>query len=124
MVNAVFSVLADTVKENKLRNAIKSKTKNRLNSDDTDSIIKGVKLNLQYSINVYETESDFRKALDIEDGYRGHTLFGQALASTPWCVGELYDPSRAAAIIVRNMAKSDAPQQIHIYVPRPLTERR
>ncbi len=124
MVNEVFSVLTDTVRQTKLRNAIKNKTKNRLNSDEADSIINGIQLNRQYSISVYENENDFRKALDIADGYRGQTVLGQALAATPWCVGELYDPSRAAAIIVKNITKTDAIQQIHIYVPCIYAERR
>lgn len=124
MVSEVFSALTDTVKENKLRNAIKSKTKNRLNSDEADSIVRGVQLSHQYSICVYEKEADFRKALDIEDGYRGRTVLGQALAATPWCVGELYDSSRAAAIIVKKIAEADALQQIHIYIPCTNTERR
>lgn len=124
MENEIFSVLSDNERQTKLKSVIRNKTGNRLNSYETESILLGVRLNRQYEIRVYENTKDFRSILTLSHGYKGKTVFGQALSGTDGCPGELYDESRAAAVIVNNVADVDGLNRIHIYIPRTYAQRR
>ncbi len=124
MENEIFSVLSDNERQTKLKSVIRNKTGNRLNSYETESILSGVRLNRQYEIQVYENTKDFRSILTLTQGYRGKTVFGQALSRTAERPGELYDETRAAAVIVNNVADINGLNRIHIYIPRTYAQRR
>ena len=124
MENEIFSVLSDNERQTKLKSVIRKKTGNRLNSYETESILSGVRLNRQYEIQVYENTKDFRSILTLTQGYRGKTVFGQALSGKAERPGELYDETRAAAVIVNNVADINGLNRIHIYIPRTYAQRR
>lgn len=117
MENEIFSLLSDGERKTKLKNVIKTKTGNRLNDYETESILYGVRLNRQYSVFVYENDKDFSAVLALPSGYRGKTVFGQVLSGTTERPGELYDTHRAAAVIVNNVADLEGVNKIHIYIP-------
>lgn len=117
MTNTNFNLLSDEEKQNKFRTTLRNKTEDCLVADELESLMFGINLQKQYSINVYRDANDFRTVLAVPTGYRGRTVLGQVLAGSESFPGELYNTERAAAIITRELATENGIHQIHIFIP-------
>ena len=117
MTNLNFAHLTDEEKQHKFRTTLRNKTDNRLHSEEIDSLMFGINLQKQYSVNVYSDPDEFRLVLTVPKGYRGRTVLGQVLAGNESFPGDIYNTERAAAIITREIDNENGLHQIHIFIP-------
>lgn len=117
MNNNSFQQLSEDERTKKFKAILNTKTKGALSSDDMHSILFAISPCRQYQISVHHDPKIFRSVLQLDDGYRGRTVLGQATTSFKQREGELYCSTRPAAIILRNMADERSVCQLHIFVP-------
>jgi hypothetical protein len=91
-----------------------------LTDDELRSVLLCISPTKQYRICVHRDSGAFRQVLQLRDGFRGKTVFGQALASHGTTPGELYDHAQSAAIILTNQADENTANELHIYLPPDL----
>lgn len=117
MKNNSFQQLSEEEKSKKFRAILNTKTEGALTNDEMHSILFAISPCRQYQITVYHDPEVFRSILQLDEGYRGRTVLGQATTSFKQNKGELYCSTRPAAIILRNMADEKSAFQLHIFVP-------
>lgn len=120
MRNQAFCLLTETDRNLKFRAILNTRTDGCLTDDELRSILLCVSPAKQYRICVHRDSGAFRQVLQLRDGFRGKTVFGQALASHGTIPGELYDRAQPAAIILTNQADENAANELHIYLPPDL----
>lgn len=120
MRNQAFCLLTETDRNLKFRAILNTRTDGCLTDDELRSILLCVSPAKQYRICVYRDSGTFRQVLQLRDGFRGKTVFGQALASHGTIPGELYDRAQPAAIILTNQADENTASELHIYLPPDL----
>ena len=117
MRNQAFRLLPETDRNLKFRAILNTRTNGRLSDEELRCIMLCISPEKQYCIRVHRDSDAFRQVLQLRDGYRGKTVFGQALASHGNVPGELYNRSQSAAIILTNQTDECAGSELHIYIP-------
>ena len=120
MRNQAFCLLTETDRNLKFRAILNTRTDGCLTDDELRSVLLCISPTKQYRICVHRDSGAFRQVLQLRDGFRGKTVFGQALASHGATPGELYDRAQSAAIILTNPADENAANELHIYLPPDL----
>ena len=120
MRNQAFCLLTETDRNLKFRAILNTRTDGCLTDDELRSILLCISPTKQYRICVHRDSGAFRQVLQLRDGFRGKTVFGQALASHGATPGELYDHAQSAAIILTNQADENTANELHIYLPPDL----
>lgn len=120
MRNQAFCLLTETDRNLKFRAILNTRTDGCLTDDELRSILLCVSPTKQYRICVHRDSGAFRQVLQLRDGFRGKTVFGQALANHGTTPGELYDRAQSAAIILTNQADENTANELHIYLPPDL----
>lgn len=120
MRNQEFCLLTETDRNLKFRAILNTRTDGCLTDDELRSILLCVSPGKQCCIHVYRECGAFRQVLQLRDGFRGKTVFGQALASHGNTPGELYNRAQSAAIILTNQADESMGNELHIYIPPDL----
>lgn len=120
MRNQAFCLLTETDRNLKFRAILNTRTDGCLTDEELRSILLCVSPAKQYRICVHRDSGAFRQVLQLRDGFRGKTVFGQALASHGTIPGELYDRAQPAAIILTNQADENTASELHIYLPPDL----
>ena len=120
MRNQAFCLLTETDRNLKFRAILNTRTDGCLTDDELRSILLCISPTKQYRICVHRDSGAFRQVLQLRDGFRGKTVFGQALASHGTTPGELYDRAQSAAIILTNQADENTANELHIYLPPDL----
>ena len=117
MRNQAFCLLTETDRNLKFRAILNTRTDGCLTDDELRSILLCVSPAKQYRICVHRDSGAFRQVLQLRDGFRGKTVFGQALASHGTIPGELYNRAQSAAIILTNQADDSVGNELLIYIP-------
>ena len=120
MRNQAFCLLTETDRNLKFRAILNTRTDGCLTDDELRSVLLCISPTKQYRIRVHRDSGAFRQVLQLRDGFRGKTVFGQALASHGTIPGELYDRAQPAAIILTNQADDNTANELHIYLPPDL----
>lgn len=120
MRNQAFCLLTETDRNLKFRAILNTRTDGCLTDDELRSVLLCISPTKQYRICVHRDSDAFRQVLQLRDGFRGKTVFGQALASHGATPGELYDRAQSAAIILTNQADENTANELHIYLPPDL----
>lgn len=120
MRNQAFCLLTETDRNLKFRAILNTRTDGCLTDDELRSVLLCISPTKQYRICVHRDSGAFRQVLQLRDGFRGKTVFGQALASHGNTPGELYDHAQSAAIILTNQADENTANELHIYLPPDL----
>ena len=120
MRNQAFCLLTETDRNLKFRAILNTRTDGCLTDDELRSVLLCISPTKQYRICVHRDSGAFRQVLQLRDGFRGKTVFGQALASHGATPGELYDRTQPAAIILTNQADENTASELHIYLPPDL----
>ena len=120
MRNQAFCLLTETDRNLKFRAILNTRTDGCLTDDELRSVLLCIAPTKQYRICVHRDSGAFRQVLQLRDGFRGKTVFGQALASHGTTPGELYDRAQPAAIILTNQADENTASELHIYLPPDL----
>lgn len=120
MRNQAFCLLTETDRNLKFRAILNTRTDGCLTDDELRSVLLCISPTKQYRICVHRDSGAFRQVLQLRDGFRGKTVFGQALASHGATPGELYDHAQSAAIILTNQADENTASELHIYLPPDL----
>ena len=120
MRNQAFCLLPETDRNLKFRAILNTRTNGCLTDEELRSIMLCVSPAKQYCIRVYRDSGAFRQVLQLRDGFRGKTVFGQALASHGTTPGELYNRAQSAAIILTNQADDSMGDELLIYIPPDL----
>jgi len=120
MRNQAFCLLTETDRNLKFRAILNTRTDGCLTDDELRSVLLCISPTKQYRICVHRDSGAFRQVLQLRDGFRGKTVFGQALASHGATPGELYDHAQSAAIILTNQADENTANELHIYLPPDL----
>lgn len=120
MRNQAFCLLTETDRNLKFRAILNTRTDGCLTDDELRSVLLCISPTKQYRICVHRDSGAFRQVLQLRDGLRGKTVFGQALASHGTTPGELYDHAQSAAIILTNQADENTANELHIYLPPDL----
>ena len=120
MRNQAFCLLTETDRNLKFRAILNTRTDGCLTDDELRSVLLCISPTKQYRIYVHRDSGAFRRVLQLRDGFRGKTVFGQALASHGTTPGELYDRAQSAAIILTNQADENTANELHIYLPPDL----
>ena len=117
MNNEAFQLLSEEEKNTKFKAILNTRTGGCLSNEELKHILLAVSANKQYCIKVYIDKDAFQSALQLENGYRGKTILGQALASYGTSTGELYSCARPAAIISHNQLDENAVYHLLIFIP-------
>ena len=120
MRNQAFCLLTETDRNLKFRAILNTRTDGCLTDDELRSVLLCISPTKQYRICVHRDSGAFRQVLQLRDGFRGKTVFGQALASHGTTPGELFDRAQSAAIILTNQADEKTANELHIYLPPDL----
>ena len=120
MRNQAFCLLTETDRNLKFRAILNTRTDGCLTDDELRSVLLCISPTKQYRIWVHRDSGAFRQVLQPRAGFRGKTVFGQALASYGTTPGELYDRAQSAAIILTNQADENTANELHIYLPPDL----
>ena len=120
MRNQAFCLLTETDRNLKFRAILNTRTDGCLTDDELRSVLLCISPTKQYRICVHRDSGAFRQVLQLRDGFRGKTVFGQVLASHGATPGELYDRAQSAAIILTNQADENTANELHIYLPPDL----
>ena len=120
MRNQAFCLLTETDRNLKFRAILNTRTDGCLTDDELRSVLLCISPTKQYRICVHRDSGAFRQVLQLRDGFRGKTVFGQALARHGTTPGELYDRAQSAAIILTNQADENTANELHIYLPPDL----
>lgn len=120
MRNQAFCLLTETDRNLKFRAILNTRTDGCLTDDELRSVLLCISPTKQYRICVHRDSGAFRQVLQLRDGFRGKTVFGQALASHGTTPGELHDRAQSAAIILTNQADENTANELHIYLPPDL----
>ena len=120
MRNQAFCLLTETDRNLKFRAILNTRTDGCLTDDELRSVLLCISPTKQYRICVHRDSGAFRQVLQLRDGFRGKTVFGQALAGHGATPGELYDHAQSAAIILTNQADENTANELHIYLPPDL----
>lgn len=117
MNNEAFKLLSDDEKNTKFKAILNTRTGGCLSNEELKHILLSISSNKQYCIEVFVDKDAFHSALQLEKGYRGKTVLGQALASYGTTKGELYSCSRPAAIIAHNLQDEMSAYHLLIFIP-------
>lgn len=117
MRNQEFCLLTEADRNLKFRAILNTRTDGCLTDDELRSILLCVSPGKQCCIHIYRDSGAFRQVLQLQDGVRCKTVFGQALASHGATPGELYNHAQSAAIILTNQADESMSNELHIYIP-------
>lgn len=118
MTNEAFQLLSDEEKNTKFKAILNTRTAGCLSSEELKRILLAVSVNKQYCIKVYVDKEAFQSALQLEKGYRGKTVLGQALASYRTVPGKLYSCTGPAAIISHNQLDEKDACHLLIFIPQ------
>ena len=117
MRNQEFCLLTEADRNLKFRSILNTRTDGCLTDEELRSILLCASPGKQLCIHVYRDSVEFRQVLQLQDGVRSKTVFGQVLASHGATPGELYNHAQSAAIILTNQADESMCNELHIYIP-------
>ena len=117
MRNGLFKLLTEEEKNTKFKAILNTRTGGCLSEEELRRILLAVMVDRQYQICVHVDETQYQKDLQLDDGLRGKTIFGQALSSYGKREGRLYNVSAPAVVLVHNTDESDSIYRLLIYIP-------
>ena len=123
MTNTNFGYYPEEKKKAKLRNVLKSKTRDYLTEEELDVVLNAVKVKRQYQVRLHFDAESFKNTLVYPKLGKAEVVLGKAYIGSNLGSGGLEDEKQPSVVIVRK--RNCSPEnQIHIFVPKQRTQER
>ena len=117
MQNGLFKLLSEEEKNTKFKAILNTRTAGCLNEEELRSILLAITVDRQYRISVFVDQERYQKELQLDNGLRGKTIFGQALSSYGKREGRIYNASVPAVVTIHDTAEPSGVCRLLIYIP-------
>lgn len=122
MTNNNFVYYPEEKRKAKLKNVLKTKTREYLTEGELDTVIGAVKVKRQYQVKLYFDEESFKNTLIYPKLGKVDVVLGEAVIGDKNGEGRLVSQEEPTVVIVRK--RNCSPEnQIHIFVPKKRTEK-